>query len=103
MFASETMPRSITQIRSAWPYFSYIPRTICSGGAHVGAVAREHLKTQGQPLRRADQPDADLFVARTLVAGVATLGLRVALGLALEVGAGHVVEQNSKRTPNHWQ
>ena len=64
----------------------------CLHGGHIGAVAREHLKAQGQTLRRADQTDADLLVAAALIARVAALRLGITLRLALEVSARHVVE-----------
>ncbi len=62
-------------------------------GAHIGAIAGKHLETQRQSLGRANQADADLFVATALIARVAALGLGIALRLALEVGARHIVEQ----------
>jgi hypothetical protein len=52
---------------------------------HVGPVAGEHLEGQRQALGRADQTDAHLFAVAALIARVAALGLRIALGLAFEV------------------
>ena len=103
MLASLTMPRSMTQMRSATPYFVSMDATISSGGRDIGAVARKRLEGQRQALRRADQADADLLVTAALVARVAALGLRVALRLAFKVGARHVVEQKLETHPNHWR
>ena len=58
--------------------------------ARAGVRARHG---QREPLGRNDQPDADLLAVRAPVATVTTLRLRVAFGLALEVGTGYVVEQ----------
>ena len=60
---------------------------------HVGAVAGEHLVAQRHALARHHQADADLLAVRPMVAAVAARGQRVGLRLALEVGAGHVVQQ----------
>jgi hypothetical protein len=62
-------------------------------GAHIGAVAGKHLEAERQALRRADQADADLFVAAALVARVAALGLGIAPGLTFKIRARHIVEQ----------
>jgi hypothetical protein len=93
MFASLTMPRSMTQMRSATPYLVSMDATISSTVVTSAAVARKRLEGQRQALRRADQADADLFAVAAAVARVAALGLRIALRLAFEVGARHVVEQ----------
>jgi len=50
-------------------------------------------KLSGRPSGGADQADANLFIAAALIARVTALGLRIALRLALEVGARHIVEQ----------
>jgi hypothetical protein len=73
--------------------FGFHGRDDLLDGRNIGAVARKRLEGQRQTLRRADQPDADLFVAAALIPRVAALGLRIARGFALEVGARHIVEQ----------
>ena len=62
-------------------------------GGHVGAIAGEHFVAQRHPLAGDHQGDADLFAVGPMIAAVAALGQRVALGQAFEVGAGHIVEQ----------
>jgi hypothetical protein len=62
-------------------------------------VPGEHLVAHGKPLGRHHQPDVHLLAVRALVPAVATGGLLVALGLALEVGAGDVVKQKLEAYP----
>ena len=59
---------------------------------HVVAVAGEHLVADREAFPAHDQPDADLLAIRAMIAAVASLRLRVAFRLALEVGRRHVVE-----------
>ena len=60
---------------------------------HIGAVARKRLEGQRQALGRADHADADLFAIAAAVARMASLGLRIELRLAFQVGSPHIVEQ----------
>ena len=62
---------------------------------HIGRVAREDLVTQRHALARDHQRDVDLHAVGTVIARVAALrDLRV--GHTLEVGARHIVEQQSR-------
>jgi hypothetical protein len=80
-------------MRLAWPYFFSINSTIAST---VGRVAGKELVADRQTLRRDHQADIDLLAVRAMIAGVTARGLFVAEGLALKIGAGHVVEQELK-------
>ena len=62
----------------------------------VGGVARHHLVAQREALGRDDQRDDDLHAVAALVAAVAELAQIVgpAVFVALEVGAGQVVQQH---------
>lgn len=58
------------------------------------SVAGEHLVAEWKPVE-ADHPrDADLLAVGSVVARIAALGQRIRLGLAFEIGTGHVVEQH---------
>src|SRR5262245_1212900 len=59
----------------------------------VVAVAGENLVAQGVAVAADDQPDEHLLAVGAVVTRVAAPGLGVGDGLALEVGAGKVVEQ----------
>ncbi len=59
----------------------------------IRAVSRENLVAQRHSALGNHQPDADLFAVGPMVARVAALGQRIAVGLALEIRAGHVVQQ----------
>src|SRR5262249_3940888 len=65
---------------------------LLDGGA-VGAVAGEALVAQGVAIAGHDQADEHLLAILAVVAGVAAARLRVGGRLALEVGAGDVVQQ----------
>ena len=56
-------------------------------------VAGEHLVPQRDPLARDDHGDVHLLAVGTMVPAVAALGQRVIRLLALEVGAGPIVER----------
>lgn len=62
--------------------------------AAVVGIAGEHLVAQREAVEGHHQGDADLLAIGPVVAAVAATGQLVALGLALEVGAGHVVQQH---------
>jgi hypothetical protein len=74
-FASLTMPRSITQIRSARPHFFSISATLSSTVPHIRTVARKHFIGQRQPPGGNHQPNANLLAVRAVVAMVPALGL----------------------------
>ena len=57
------------------------------------AISGEHLVAQRHPALGNHQTDADLFAVRAVVARVTPLGRRIGLGLALEIRAGHIVQQ----------
>jgi hypothetical protein len=76
--------------------FVFHPLDHVLDGGHVGGVAREDFVADGQSLGRDDQAKVDLFAIGTLIAGITARGLRVAQGLAFEIGAGHVVKQELK-------
>jgi hypothetical protein len=57
-------------------------------------VAGEHLVAQGKAVEGHHQGDADLLAVGTVIAAVAASRQRIALRLAFEVGAGHVVQQH---------
>ena len=59
----------------------------------VSPVARKDLIGQRQAFGGHHQTDAYLLAVRALISTVAAPGLRVALALPFEIGAGHVVEQ----------
>jgi hypothetical protein len=65
-------------------------------GAVVAAVAGQHFVAQRKAFRCDDQGDHHLPAVTTLVAAVAILAqvFRSAWGVALEIGAGQVVEQD---------
>jgi len=56
-------------------------------------IARKYFVAQWHPATAHHQGDVDLFAVRTMVAGIPALGLRVALRLSFEIGAGYVVQQ----------
>jgi hypothetical protein len=62
-------------------------------GGDIGAVAIKDFISQGKPIGRDHQSDADLFAVRALIAAVAALRLGITQTLALEVSAGDVVKQ----------
>ena len=57
-------------------------------------VAGEHLVAERKAVEGHDQGDAHLLAVGAMIAGIAALRLRVRFGLALEIGAGHIVEQH---------
>ena len=57
-------------------------------------VAGEHLIAERKAVERHDKGDQDLFAVGAMIAGVAALRLRVRFRLALEIGAGDVIEQH---------
>ena len=59
----------------------------------IVAIAGEHFVTERQPAPRHHQTDADLLAVGPMVARVAALGQRIGVGLALEVRARYVVQQ----------
>jgi hypothetical protein len=63
-------------------------------GLGVVRVAGEHLVAQREAVEGHHQSDADLLAVGAVIAAVAALRQRVGLRLALEVGAGHVVQQH---------
>ena len=63
-------------------------------GLRVGGVAGEHLVAEGKAVKGHDKSDADLLAVGAMIAGIATLRLRVRLRLAFEIGARHVVKQH---------
>jgi hypothetical protein len=63
-------------------------------GLGVVGVAGEHLVAQREAVEGHHQGDADLLAVGPVIAAVAALGQRVGRRLALEVGAGHVVQQH---------
>jgi hypothetical protein len=62
--------------------------------AAVVGVAGEYLVAQREAVEGHHQGDADLLAVGAMVTAVAAAGQHVALGLAFEVGAGHVVQQH---------
>jgi hypothetical protein len=88
------MPRSITQVRLALAQlrFDLFQESFQGGG--VGGVAGHDLIGQREALRRDDQGDDHLHAVRPLVAAVAELAQARRRWIALEIGAGQVVEQN---------
>src|SRR5258708_14565815 len=60
---------------------------------YVGAIAGKHLVAKRYAVTGHDKAAADLLAIAPLIAAVATFGHRVCRGLALELGAGQVVEQ----------
>ena len=60
---------------------------------HVIAVAGEDFIAERDSLSCHDQSDADLLAIGSFVAGVAALGLRIALAKPFKIGARHVVQQ----------
>ena len=60
---------------------------------HVAAVAGEDLIAQWHAAAADHQPDAHLLAVAAMVAAVPASSLGIAVGLALEERAGHVVEQ----------
>ncbi len=69
-----------------------MPATIFLHRGHVGSVAREDLVTERHPFARDHQGDVHLHAIGPVVAAVAALGDGW-IGHPLEIGAGHVVEQ----------
>jgi hypothetical protein len=63
-------------------------------GPRVVGVAGEHLVAQRKTVEGHDQRDAHLLAVGTMIARIAAPGLRVGFCLALEIGAGDVVEQH---------
>jgi hypothetical protein len=57
-------------------------------------VAGEHLIAQGKAIEGHDEGDAYLLAVGPMIAGIAALCLRVGFQLALEIGAGDIVEQH---------
>ena len=66
---------------------------VCTVWAVV-RVAGEHLVAQREAVEGHHQGDADLLAIRPMIAAVATPRQGIAFRLALEVGAGHVVQQD---------
>ena len=65
-------------------------------GNNVAASRRlpgQRFITQRKALAIDDQTDAQLFAIGPMIAGVAALGLGIAIHTPLEVGAGQVVQQ----------
>ena len=62
--------------------------------ARVVHVAGKHFVAEREAIEAHHQRDAHLFAVGPVIARVAALRERVRLGLALEEGAGHVVEQH---------
>lgn len=58
------------------------------------AVALEDFITEREPFLGDDETDTDLLAVEALIARVPAAGLRVSGLLALEVGRGHVVEED---------
>ena len=54
----------------------------------------EHLMAERKAVERHDKGDQDLFAVGAMIAGVAALRLRVRFRLALDIGAGDVIEQH---------
>src|SRR5258707_5493587 len=75
------------------PVTAFHRRNDLFDSGYVGAIAGKHLVAERYAVTGHDKADADLLAIAPLIAAVATLGHRVGRGLALEVGAGHVVEQ----------
>jgi len=59
----------------------------------VGTVAVEDFVSERYTLLGHDQGDADLTAVGTMIAAVSSLGLWVRRCFPLEIGAGHVVQQ----------
>ena len=57
-------------------------------------IAGEHLIAERETVKGHNERDADLLAVGAMIAGVAALGQRVGLRLALEIGAGHIIEQH---------
>ena len=87
------MPRSMTQTRPSAPYFFSIASMIVCDRLRIVRVAGEDLVAQRKAVLGHHQADADLRPVGAAVARVTALGQRTARHLALEVGAGHVVQQ----------
>ncbi len=62
-------------------------------GRHIRAITGEDLIPYRHPLARDHQRQADLLAVGPVIAAVAPLRQRVALRQALEVDAGHVIEE----------
>jgi hypothetical protein len=90
------MPRSSSQIRSAFPVPALDLAEEEPQGPVVGDVAGQDLVRQGEALGGDDERDDELHAVAPLVPAVAKAALivRVLGGTALEVGAGQVVEQD---------
>jgi len=63
-------------------------------GARIVGVAGEHFVTQRKAVERHHQRDQDLLAVATMIARIAALRLAIGQRLALEIGAGDVVEQH---------
>ena len=94
--ASVGMPRSISQIRSAFPYRRSIWRRKSRSVRLSVVLPGEDLVGQREALGRDDQRDDHLHAVGPLVPAVAEAALvgRVVGRVALEVGAGQIVEQD---------
>ena len=91
--SSETIPRSNAQIalRLAVAGFHRLDDFLQSG--RVVPISGEHFVAQRQAAARHHQADADLFAVGAMIARVTAFGQGIRVGLALEVRAGHVVQQ----------
>ena len=88
------MPRSAIHTRPTTPWRASIVLTMVCTVRGVVGVAGEHLVAQREAVEGHHQGDADLLAVGPMIAAVAALRQRVGLRLALEVGAGHVVQQH---------
>ncbi len=60
----------------------------------VVRIAGEHLVAQRKAIKGDDNRNTDLLAVRPVIARITALRLRIAFGLALEIGARHVIEQH---------
>ncbi len=60
---------------------------------NIAAIAGKHLVAKRQTTVADYHRDVDLLAVRAVIAGVASLRLRVGCGGAFKIGAGHVIQQ----------
>ncbi len=57
-------------------------------------IAGEDFIAEWETVKGHNERDADLLAVGSMIAGVTALGQWIGLRLALEIGAGHVIEQD---------
>src|SRR5436309_11154121 len=98
--SSVGIPRSITQVRWAFPYcFSILYQKVGQGGL-VRGIPRHDLIGQWKTVRSHDQGEHHLHAIWTFVAAVTKFSFTFLGRIRFKIGTAQIVEQHLKPTSN---